>query len=658
MATTQINRDISVTSVLGTDTLLFRRMRATEALSELSEYDLELYSERGDLKIDDALATAMTVAVDLPGGGQRYFHGIASHFAMTGRQGRFATYRVILRPWLWFLTLSSNCRIFQDKSVPQILKEVFSRYTIADVDMSHLSSAYAALTYCVQYRETDFNFVSRLMEQEGIYYFFESVEGRHTLVLADGYGAHKPAPGFEQVRYMPAEGERLGETDAIYQWSMSGDVGPGIYSLQDFDFEKPMANLLVKSTQTRKHDQSGHEYYDYPGRYSERKQGENYARNLIESCHTRYERVQGETGARGLFPGALMTLTDHPRSDQNCQVLIVRASYAVSSDTYEPMPLAQPTPVMTCVFEALSKQQEFRPARQARKPLMHGPQTAMVVGKQGEEVWTDQYGRIKVQFHWDREGQRDETSSGWIRVAQGWAGNRWGSLYTPRIGQEVVVSFLEGDPDQPLVTGSVYNADTMPPCALPEHATRSTLKSNSSKGGGGYNELRFEDKKGSEQVFLHAQKNFDQRVLQDALDWVGGDRHSKVDHDLREHVGGERHSTVVGHRNEKAGGDVSLSAGANMVIDGAMKTGVTAGGDVFIKGGENVVIEAGSAITLKVGSTYLTLNSAMVAASVVAASIIPQPQPAAASAANALAKAAATEPAGEPLLPEAADDGK
>lgn len=653
MATTQLHREIQVTSVLGADVLLFRRMQAFEGMSRLSEYQVELYSERADLNIDDLLATQMTVAVDLPKGGSRYFSGHVSHFSFTGRQGRFATYKAVLRPWLWFLTLASDCRIFQELSVPDILKQVFAPYSIADVDTSGLSASYKPLTYCVQYRESDFNFVSRLMEQEGIYYFFKSAAGRHTLVLADSYGAHSPAPGYAQVRYLPSEDHTMRESEVIYDWRMSGEVEPGGQVLQDFDFEKPSANLLAKSNLAGNYPQSRHERYDYPGRYTERKQGETYARTLIESQHIGTQRVTAATRARGLFPGALMSLTEHPRSEQNAQFLLLEARYSLSSDTYEPTPPANPAPVLTCEFVALSRQQQFRAPCTTPKPLMHGPQTAMVVGKAGEEIWTDKYGRIKVQFHWDREGKNDENSSCWIRVGQGWAGKRWGNLFTPRIGQEVIVSFLEGDPDQPLVTGSVYNADTMPPYSLPENATRSTLKSNSSKGGGGYNELRFEDKKGSEQVFLHAQKNLDQRVLKDSLDWVGGDRHSKVDNELREKIGGNRHSSVGGNRNEKATGAVSMSAGTEMIIDGKLKTGITAGMDVHIKGGMNVVIEATATITMKVGTTFLTITPAMILAST-----IPIPLPQAGSAATALALSAATGPAGVPLPPKEADDGK
>jgi type VI secretion system secreted protein VgrG len=652
MATTQIHREIQVSSTLGTDVLLFRRMDASEGLSELSDYRLELYSERADLNIDDLLSTPMSVMVDLPAGGKRYFSGLVTRFEFTGRQGRFATYQATLRPWLWFLTLASDCRIFQHLNVPQIIKRVFAPYTIADVDTSGLSASYKPLTYCVQYRESDFNFVSRLMEQEGIYYFFKSSAGRHTMVLADSYGAHAPAPGYASLRYMPAEDRAMLEAEVIYDWRLSGEVQSGAYVLQDFDYEKPSATLQVKSAQVRAYGQSKHERYDYPGRFSERHQGETYARTRLEAMQSRYRRVQGASNARGLFPGALFTLTDHPRGDQNGQVLVLSATYRLSSDRYEPTPPEDPEPVLTCAFTALPRQLEFRPECRTRKPLMQGPQTAMVVGKRGEEIWTDPYGRIKVQFHWDREGKDDENSSCWIRVAQGWAGKRWGSLYIPRVGQEVVVSFLEGDPDQPLVTGSVYNADTMPPVNLPEQATRSTLKSHSSKGGAGFNELRFEDKKGAEQVFIHAQKNLDQRIRQDALDWVGRDRHSVVTKDLREQIGGDRHLAVGGDRNEMAGGDVSVGAGTNMILDAGLKLGLSGGTDVHINAGMNVVIEAGTSITLKAGNSFLTLGPTIIA------SMAPIPLPQAAAATTVLALASRPGPVRVPLKPNEADDGR
>ncbi|MFK7699315.1 type VI secretion system Vgr family protein [Pseudomonas caspiana] len=652
MATSQVNREISVTSTLARDVLLFRGMQATEGLSSLSEYNLELYSERVDLNIDALLATHMTVTVNLRRGGQRYFSGLVTRFVVTGRSGRYATYKATLRPWLWFLTLNSNCRIFQNQSVPEILKSVFAKYSIADVDVSSLSGTYSPLNYCVQYRESDFNFVSRLLEQEGIYYYIKSSLNQHTLVLADSYSAHAPASGYAEIDYMPAAENASPDSEVIYDWQMGGEVQSGAFVLQDFDFEKPSANLLAKSVLSRGYGQSSYEHYEYPGKYKERRDGEAYARLRLEALHGGYRLVQGATRARGLFPGVLFTLTSHPRSDQNIQMLMVKATYVLSSDAYEPTPVREPTPVFTSEFIAMPSQQEFRPALVTRKPLITGPQTAIVVGKEGEEVWTDQYGRIKVQFHWDREGQGNETSSCWVRVAQIWAGKRWGTLFLPRIGQEVVVSFLEGDPDQPLVTGSVYNAECMPPYTLPEHALRSTMKSQSTAPGGGSNELRFDDKQGAEQVFLHAEKNLDQRIKQDSLDWVGRDRHSKVVGTLREQVGGDRHSSVGGDHYEKVDGGLSISSGRNMVFDSGMKFGVVADLDVHIKAGMNVVIEAGASITLKAGAAFMTIGPAIVA------SAIPLPLPQASAAANAMALAANTGPAGVPLTPKEADDGK
>ncbi|MFJ4153304.1 type VI secretion system Vgr family protein [Pseudomonas sp. NPDC089752] len=652
MPVTQTHRQIAVQSAAGADALLLRRMVASEGLSSLSEYRIELFSERSDLNLDDLLATPLTVAVELPSGGQRHFSGVVASFAYTGHQGRFATYRAVVRPWLWLLTRSSDCRIFQQQSVPQIVKTVCAAYTVADLDTSGLSGTYPALEYCVQYRETDFDFVSRLLEHAGIYYFFKSSAGRHTLVLADGYSAHASVEGFEQLRYLAVQDPARGEQQVIHDWSMSAEVETGAWSLQDYDFEKPSANLLVKSSLARDYGQSRHERFDYPGKYRERQHGETLARHRIEARHSSYRRVEGATHARGLFPGALFTLTEHPRSDQNQQMLVLSADYVLSSDACEPIATGAQEPTLSCRFTAMPSQQEFRPLCLTPWPVIHGPQTAKVVGKQGEEIWTDSYGRVKVQFHWDREGTHDENSSCWIRVNQAWAGKRWGSFFLPRTGQEVVVSFLEGDPDRPLVTGALYNAETLPPCALPEQATRSTLRSCSSPGGGGANELRFEDRKGAEQVFIHAEKNLEQRIKQDALDWVGGDRHSRVAGDLRERIGGDRHQQVLGDRTEKAAGSVAQVAGRDLLLQGAMKASLSGGMDVHIKGGTNVVIEAGASIILKAGGSFLTIGPAIIA------SAPPLPLPQAAAAANALAQALRPGPAGEPLEPKEADDGQ
>lgn len=652
MTTTQIRREVSVGCVLGPDVLLLRRMQASEAMSTLSEYELELYSERADLRVDELLATPLSVAVDLPRGGKRHFHGFVTRFQAGARQGRYATYRATVRPWLWFLTRAADCRIFQEQDVLQIVKAVFSAYAIADVDTSGLSGAYKPYPYCVQYRESDFDFVSRLLEREGIWYFFRSEAGRHVMVLADSYAAHAPAPGYAALRFMPAEDHAMRESEVVYEWNVGGQVESGIQSLQDFDFEKPSASLLVRSTVVRGYEQARHERYDYPGGYSERAAGEAYARNRVAAPQASYLRVSGATRARGLFPGALFALSEHPRADQNGQFLVCAAHYTLSSDSYQPVRGADPEPVLGCTFEAIPRQQDFRPEARTPKPVVRGPQTAIVVGKAGEEIWTDKYGRIKVQFHWDRLGREDEGSSCWVRVAQGWAGRRWGSLFVPRVGQEVVVSFLEGDPDRPLVTGSVYNAENMPPYALPAQATRSTIKSNSSLGGGGSNELRFEDKKGAEQLYLRAERDLEQRVRRDALAWMGRDRHAVVVRDSLEQVGGDASLRVKGEKKERVDGRLSLDAGGDMVMKGAMKAGFEGGTEVRIKAGMNVVIEAGATITLKAGNAWLTVGPALIQASA-----MPLPLPQLAVAVRAATLAADPGAPAAPAAPREADDG-
>ncbi|MES2771388.1 MAG: type VI secretion system tip protein VgrG [Pseudomonadota bacterium] len=614
MATTQEHHPIAVSCALGKEVLLFHGMSGTEALSELSEYQVSLLSEKSDLKIDAVLATNLTVSIDLPQGGKRHFNGFVTRFALTGRQGRYATYQATIRPWLWFLTRSADCRIFQEKNVVDILKIVFDSYSLADFDTSCLTGEYPPLPYCVQYRETDFEFVSRLMAREGIYYYFKSQLGRHTLVLADSYAAHDDLPGNASLPFMPQHGESATRQDVINEWLLGGEIQSGSYALKAFDFQKPFADLLVKSSLPRHHPQAKHELFDYPGQFIDSRRGNAYAQNRIEAVHTQYERVEAATQARHFFPGALFALTGHPRTDQNKHYLIVSAHYVLAANTYESTD-TEPLPALRCRFSALNKEHAYRPPYSARKPLVQGPQTAMVVGKAGEEIWTDKYGRIKVQFHWDRLATGDERSSCWVRVAQGWAGKHWGSAFIPRVGQEVIVSFLEGDPDQPLVTGSVYNTNTMPPYSLPENATRSTLKSHSSKGGGGYNELRFEDKKGKEQLFIHAAKDQDNRVENDSRESVGHNRHLSVEQSLFEQVHTDRHSQVGGDHNEKIGGTLSLQVGKNMQLKAAAEYGLDSGSDIHIKAGMNIVIEAGASITLKAGGGFIVIGPSSVTVS-------------------------------------------
>lgn len=511
MATaSQKKRQISVTTPLGEDVLLFRTMHGTESLGHLFDYQLEMLSERKDIDFAAILGKKVTVKLNLPDDSKREFSGIVTRFSCSGGHGKFTRYFAEVRPWLWLLSRVSDCYIFQDMTVVEIVKKVCQKGAyggLADINTGLLEQTYEKLPYCVQYRETDLNFVCRLLEQFGIYFYFKHENGKHTMVLCDSYRAHSKVPKYEKVKYANDNNrERYGD-ERIYSWANSGEIQTSSYSLNDFDFERMMSStsggLRVKETIPAAFSQPAYEKYDYPGGYVAAPAGKNLAKARIESLHGQCEQISANSNARGMTCGALFTLEEHPRADQNKDYLITFANYTLESDDYDSG--GSPEHTFAASFLLLGKEHRYRPPMTAMRPVVHGPQTAIVVGKSGEEVWTDKYGRVKVQFHWDREGKNDEKSSCFVRVAQNWAAKRWGTMFIPRIGMEVVIEFLEGDPDKPLITGCVYNSDNMPPYELPANQTRSTIKTNSSKGGGGFNELRFEDKKDAEEIFVQAQ---------------------------------------------------------------------------------------------------------------------------------------------------------
>lgn len=628
MPVTQANWPVSVSCSLGADALLFVGMQGREAMSDLSEYRLELFSERADLDVDAVLATAMAVAVALPGGGKRYFHGYVTEFAATGAQGRFYGYRATVRPWLWFLTLAADCRIFQEKQALDIVKAVLAPYALADIDTSALKGNYPVLPYCVQFRETDFDFISRLLAREGIYYFFRSKADRHTMVLADSFGAHQAAPGYASLRFQPGEGTGQMQDEVIYAWSNRAVVASGAQTLLDFDFEKPAAKLQVRAAAPQRHAQSKLELVDYPGYFLARARGEQLAGNRIESLHARRLEAQAGTRALGLAPGGLFTLSEHPQRAQNREFLIVAAHYAMASAGAQGQG-GGGAPAMDCQLSVIDKQQEYRPAMPASRGGPAGPQSAIVVGKAGEEIWTDKYGRVKVQFHWDRNGGDDEHSSCWIRVAQGWAGRRWGSQFLPRIGQEVIVSFLDGDLDRPLVTGSLYNADNMPPYALPDQATRSGIKSNSVPGGPGYNEIRFEDKKDGEDFHVEAARDFHRVVHNNDTLKVGfetkdkGDQQIAIKNDQGLEVGHDQTVTIKNDQKLSVGHDqkVAVKNDQGLEVGGGQRVAIKkdqqldVGGDLKLSVGgaqqskaKSMVLEASTSIELKVGDSSIKIE--------------------------------------------------
>jgi type VI secretion system secreted protein VgrG len=409
------------------------------------------------------LGQNITVHYQLPIGGTRHFNGFVSEFSYVGSLGEQAHYQAVMRPWYWLLTRTADSRIFQFMSVPDILKAVFADNGFSDYE-TRLYGDYREWDYCVQYRETDYNFLARLMEQEGIYYYFRHEAGKHILVLADAISAHDPYPGYERVTFHSARNAILKEH--LHAWRVGQRIQPGKIVLNDYNFQTPRADLESDRPMPRPHAHADHEIYDYPGEYTDRGEGENYARIRIEELQASHTLMHGQGNVGGIAPGHLFSLERHPRADQNQDYLVLAADYTLHSEDYESGGHAEGTSY-DVAFSVLPASEPYRPPRLTPKPIVQGPQTAVVTGPPGEEIYPDRYGRVKVQFHWDRYGQRNEHSSCWIRVSQAWAGKGWGAMIIPRIGQEVIVDFLEGDPDRPIITGRVYNADNMPPYGLP-----------------------------------------------------------------------------------------------------------------------------------------------------------------------------------------------
>ena len=550
--------------------LRFESMTVAQALSTLESIELLLVADKPDIEAEKLLGHAAGVTLTLRDGGKREFNGIVTRFGLGRSRGRYHQYQATLRPWLWFLTRTADCRIFQDMNVKEIVEKVFADHAaIANFEFK-LFRSYRKRVYCVQYRETDFNFIARLLEEEGIYWFFDHAKGAGRLVLTDDTAGLTPAPGAEKLPYFDNTGQAPPNVDYISGWTCSSEVRSGKVALTSYDFERPATSLAVDHALARAHPLDDLEQFDFDGEYTQKADGQQLADCRIEEEQAQFERLAGSTNAHGLAVGHLFHLTRHPRANQNAEHLCVQSSITLTLPAHEADSGGED---FQCQFSAMPSRQAFRPERRTPKPFVQGPQTAVVVGPAGEEIYTDKYGRVKVQFHWDRYGLKNEKSSCWMRVSSPWAGKSFGFVQLPRIGQEVVVDFLEGDPDQPLITGRVYNAEQMPPWQLPANATQSGVLTRSSKGGtyGNANALRFEDKKGAEQLWIHAEKNQDIEVENDETHWVGHDRSKTIDHDETTHVKHDRTETVDNNetitvhvnRTETVGRNESISIGVN-----------------------------------------------------------------------------------------------
>jgi type VI secretion system secreted protein VgrG len=591
----------SLTTPLPPNTLRFEAMTHVSALCTLDDTRLQLLGEKPNVQPDKLLGQLVELSVVLKDGSKRHLNGYVTRFGIGRHQGRWFGYQAELRPWLWFLTRSSDCRIFQEQTVKEIVETVFADYgAIANFEFV-LTRSYRKRVYCVQYRETDFNFVARLLEDEGIGWFFRYEAGSHKLILCDSPSAHQPMPGAAELPYYDNTGQMPNSVEYVSSWNFARSVKPGKAVLTSYDFEKPSASLLVDQAAAATHDLSDLEVFDFAGDYVQKADGQQLCDDRLDEQQSRCSSMSGRSNAQALGTGHLFKLRQHPRDDQNGEYICAQLEMSVRENPQESGGAATD---WLCSFTAMPSDTVFRPERRTPRPTVQGPHTAVVVGPSGEEIYTDKYGRVKVQFHWDRLGAKNEKSSCWVRVSSPWAGKSFGFVQIPRIGQEVVVDFLEGDPDQPIITGRVYNAEQMPPWELPANATQSGVLTRSSKGGayGNANAIRFEDKKDSEQLWIHAEKNQDIEVENDETHWVGHDRTKTVDNDETVHVKHDRTETVDNNETITIGVDRTESVGNNESISIGVNRTETVGSNESITIGVNRTEAVGSNETITIGS--------------------------------------------------------
>lgn len=601
----QAKRLMEVMTPLGGDALLMVGFNGSEGVSQLFRYSLDLIAEKDkEISFDGLVGQPVTVRLDqAKGTGKRYWNGICAGFGK-GETGKiFSQYQMTVVPKIWLMTHVSQSRIFQQLSVPDILKKVFKGY---DVEFK-LVGTFEKREYCVQYRETDFNFASRLMEEEGIFYYFKHTNGGHKMCLANSPDGHETLPGGSTLKFHRYENFSRAE-DNIFEWCKKQELTTGKVTLWDHSFQIPHKKLEVTKTTkaTAKVGEVSHklvleanaelESYDYPGRYAQRFDGiekgggeqpgelAKVNKDNIRTTEIRLQEqnaaavvIHGASACRHVQVGHKFTFDIEPDDPQG-KVLKAKGDYVFTSIQHSARVSSNymsgdwGTFSYSNTFTCVPHDMPFRPPRKSAKPIIHGTQTAVVTGPGGEEIFTDKYGRIKVQFHWDREGKYDGNSSCWLRVASTWCGRNWGMIQIPRIGQEVIVDFLEGDPDRPIVIGSVWNPDQMPPYKLPDEKTKSILKTSSSLGGVGYNEIRFEDKKGLEQIYIHGERNVDIRIRNEKMEIVNNHSHLIVGGvdatsgkncvaDHRETIYQDRHTNVKRHQEEHVEGSVKLMIG-------------------------------------------------------------------------------------------------
>lgn len=557
---TQDERVAGFVTPMGANDLVVASFKGEEGLSELFEYELEVVNtSKATLTFDEAIGKNCTLTMRTIDGGERHFDGILTEARWLSGTTEGSVYRLILRPWLWLLSKRTNCLIFRDKTAPQIIKQIFEAHGgLADFQ-DCCSKSHPVLEYCAQYRESDMDFVCRLMEQHGISYHFRHEKGAHKLYMGDDSSVYQPVAGASRP-FNPVDKNHKRDSEHLSEWQPERKFTTGKITLNDYDFKKPTAKLEAEKTGDAKYAHAQLEDYDYPGKYVKQSEGLDYAQARLDMVRAEDSHYLANGDCVSLAPGNLMTLTGHPEGAQNEQYRVLHCTHVFTGQAYrsargDSLPYAG-------TYEFMRADKPFAPPIVTEKPFVHGPQTAKVIGE--GEIDCDEHGRILVRFHWDRKSDQSRR----VRVAQVWASQNWGAIFTPRIGMEVVVDFLEGDPDQPIVIGCVYNGDNKPPYKLPDKKNISGWKSNSTTGGKGYNELIMDDTASSELVRFHAQKDLDSTIENDEKREVKHDRKTKI------------------------GNDDTLRVDNELLIDAGMKITIKVGQSSIVMDGMSIKIES------------------------------------------------------------------
>ncbi|MDA8477492.1 type VI secretion system tip protein VgrG [Citrobacter sp. Awk 4] len=564
-----------ITVQLPVEGLLFWKLSGREAMSESFALTLTLLGT--DARIDRSKLLGQPVTVTIPTQSllsPRYINGKVTRVAVSAVEltgTRYAVYQLTVEPDLWPMKRDRNLRIFQGQTVPQIVKTLLGEHQVNVEDK--LTGSYRVWDYCVQYQESSLDFISRLMELEGIAFHFRHEADKHTLVLTDAATQHLPFSGYEIIPYHQTPSGGSTDEEGISQWALEDSVTPGIYSLDDYDFRKPNAWLFQAQQNPASPQPGSIDVYDWPGRFVDHGHAEFYARIRQERWQVEHQQIQATATATGIAPGHTFTLSNAPFFSDNGEYLTTAASYHFEENRYAS---GEGETLHRTDFTVIPSSVAYRPAQTTAWPRTYGPQTAKVVGPQGESIWTDKYGRVKVKFHWDRLAKGDDTSSCWVRVSSAWAGQGYGGVQIPRVGDEVVVDFINGDPDRPIITGRVYNEASMPPWALPAAATQMGFMSRSKDGAAdNANALRFEDKAGEEQVWIQAERNLDINVKNDEshsteknrTQYVGENETLRVAKNQQAGIKGDIICLAGKSRSDKAVNNYTLSAGSTLRLE-------------------------------------------------------------------------------------------